>query len=330
VAALLNASNLTWTPTGSGKADLYGEEGWSLLPNGSVLTTDAYIYTGNCGRNTEVYNPSSGSWTSAGMSPVQLADCSGAHATNEVGPTVLRADGTVVAFSGVASGAVAGTAIYNSWMKTWTAGPNLPTIGGQNYDLADAPAAWLPSGNVLFAASPGYATPPTHFFELGTSNTITQVADTPKSPSGASYLLSLLVLPTGQVLQTDWTNSVEIYTPTGSPNPKWAPIITSVPTTVAHGKTYGVGGLQLNGLTQGAAYGDDVQSSTNFPLVRITNNATGHVFYARTYDFAVRSVAPGEFSWARFTVPAGIELGASSLIVVANGVPSAAVAVTVQ
>jgi hypothetical protein len=78
----------------------------------------------------------------------------------------LRADGTVVFFSGVVTGAVAGTAIFNTSNLTWGTGSNLPTINGQNYGLADAPAAWLPSGNILFDASPGVFNPPTHFFEV--------------------------------------------------------------------------------------------------------------------------------------------------------------------
>jgi hypothetical protein len=31
-------------------------------------------------------------------------------------------------------------------------------------------------------------------------------------------------------------------------------------------------------------YGDDPQAAANYPLVRITNNRTGHVFYSRTHD----------------------------------------------
>jgi hypothetical protein len=41
--ALLNSKTLTWTPTGSGKFDDNDEEGWTLLPNGEVLTVDAYV-----------------------------------------------------------------------------------------------------------------------------------------------------------------------------------------------------------------------------------------------------------------------------------------------
>jgi hypothetical protein len=45
LSALLNPSTLTWTGTGSGKFDVYDEEGWTLLPNGTVLTVDAYVFT---------------------------------------------------------------------------------------------------------------------------------------------------------------------------------------------------------------------------------------------------------------------------------------------
>jgi hypothetical protein len=42
-AALLDAKKLTWTETGTpSKADLNDEEGWTLLPNGKVLTVDCY------------------------------------------------------------------------------------------------------------------------------------------------------------------------------------------------------------------------------------------------------------------------------------------------
>jgi hypothetical protein len=59
--ALLNASNLTWTIIGTGKADWNSEEGWTLLPDGTVLTVDA-VYAG-CGTGTERYDPVTGRWT---------------------------------------------------------------------------------------------------------------------------------------------------------------------------------------------------------------------------------------------------------------------------
>jgi hypothetical protein len=130
---------------------------------------------------------------------------------------------------------------------------------------------------------------------------------------------------------TDYSMDIEIFTPKGTYKAAWQPTITSVPSTVTHGKTYVVKGTQLSGLSNGAAYGDDLQDSTNYALVRITNNATKHVFYAKTTNpssYAVQSGSAAEST--SFTVPSGIETGASSLVVVTNGIPSAAQSVTVN
>ena len=65
--ALLDARTLTWTPTGKNKFDVHDEEGWTLLPNKKVLTVDAYVFVYDAaGTNSEIYNPSSGKWSSAG------------------------------------------------------------------------------------------------------------------------------------------------------------------------------------------------------------------------------------------------------------------------
>ena len=76
-SALLYIQSLTWKSTGKGKYDINDEEGWTLLPDGRVLTIDAYVfhYKAN-GRNYEMYNPSTGSWRSGPASGtiVQLWD----------------------------------------------------------------------------------------------------------------------------------------------------------------------------------------------------------------------------------------------------------------
>jgi hypothetical protein len=65
--------------------------------------------------------------------------------------------------------------------------------------------------------------------------------------------------------------------------------------------------------------------------VRLVNQATGHVFYCRTHDHSTMAVATGSQRVStRFDVPADAETGASQLFVVANGIPSARVGVTVQ
>ena len=77
-------------------------------------------------------------------------------------------------------------------------------------------------------------------------------------------------------------------------------------------------------------YGDDVQEATNFPLVRITNGSSGHVFYARTHNHSYMGVHSRKRVSTMFDVPSSIETGASTLVVVTNGIASAPVNVTIQ
>jgi hypothetical protein len=315
--ALLDAKTLTWTPVGTtGKADINNEEGWTLLPSGKVLTVDAFN-----GNNSELFDPATGSWSSAGSTIVSLVD-PGSH---EIGPAVLRPDGTVIYF-----GATGHNAVYNTNTGTWAAGPDFPKVNGVFLDVADGPAALLPNGNVLAGASPGIFRANTRFFEFDGTN-LNSVPAPPNGPNFSSFEGRMLVLPTGQVLFTDGTTGVQVYTAFGSANPAWAPVITHVPASVIHGKTYAAKGKQFNGLSEGGGYGDDAQAATNYPLVRITNNATGHVFYAATKNHSSMGVATGTaIITTHFTVPLGIELGASKLQVVANGIASAAVNININ
>jgi hypothetical protein len=108
-------------------------------------------------------------------------------------------------------------------------------------------------------------------------------------------------------------------------------VITTYPHSVTRGTTYKISGKQFNGLSQAAAFGDEFETATNYPLVRITNTASKHVFYAKTHDHSTMGVATGSaIVFTNFDVPAGAETGASTLEVVANGIPSKKVSVTVN
>jgi hypothetical protein len=317
-AALLNAATLTWTATGTGKNDSNNEEGWTLLPSGEVLTVD----TNTGSQYSELYNPATGAWSPAGNTVAQLVN----YSNHEIGPAILRPDGTVLYM-----GATGQNAIYDSTTGIWSAAPNFPlNAAGRQLDIADGPAALLPSGNVLCMTSPGVYAEGVEFFEWnGTS--FTAVPGTPNSPTDSSYYGRMVVLPTGQILLTDSSGDVYLYNSVGSPDPSWAPAIATVPTTLTPGATYTLSGTQLNGLSQGAAYGDDYQSATNYPLVRITNNATGNVYYARTHDFSSMGVATGSaIVSTEFDVPTTTQKGASHLEVVTNGIPSTPVSVTIN
>jgi hypothetical protein len=73
-----------------------------------------------------------------------------------------------------------------------------------------------------------------------------------------------------------------------------------------------------------------VQASTNFPLVRITNLNTSHVFYSRTHDHSSMAVASHALVSTHFDVPSDQERGPSLLQVVANGIASRPVVVLVH
>jgi hypothetical protein len=311
--AMLNAKTLTWTITGSNKADGNGEEGWSLLPAGDVLTVDTGITLG-----AEIYNPAAGAWTSAGSTVVNLVT------DGEIGPQLLIPNGTVFA-----AGAAGPNAVYKVAAGTWSAGPSFPVIGGQQYDVADGPAAILPEGYALVMASPGEYQTPFHFF-VYTGSSLVQQPDPPNAASLSSFYGFMTVLPTGQVMFNSRYGAIYLFTDPHAVNPKFAAVIATVATSLTAGVSYQLTGKQLSGLTQGAAYGDDYQSATNYPLVRIVNTASGHVFYARTFGDNALTVAPKRASGTGFTVPDGIETGASMLYVVANGIASAPVAVTVS
>lgn len=315
--AALDPKTLTWKSVSSaGKADFNAEEGWTLLPNGTILTADV-----KDAPNSEIYTTSAGAWASAGSTIVDLHSPSPFGCINygpngslcyyppgEIGPAILRPDGTVFAtgsYSNNGSGP-GHTAIYSP-TEGWTVGPDFPN--GDN--AGDSFAVLLTDGNVLVEG------------DTGTSYVFDGTTLTP----GVAIPGCLMVLPTGQVL----VGGSEVYTSSGTYQSAWAPAIHSVPTTVVRGSTYKITGTQFNGLSQAAAFGDEYQTATNYPLVRITDNSTGHVFYAKTHDHSTMGVATGTKAvFTNFDVPAGMETGASTLVVVANGIPSPPVSITVN
>jgi hypothetical protein len=319
-SAAFNPKTLGWTIKGSGKADAYAEEGMELLPDGKVLLVDTQNTP-----NSEIFNAKTFKWTSAGSTIVDLS----IQAAEETGPALLRPEGSVVAMG--ANGTGAGhTAIYDTTTGKWAAGPDFPN----GDDMADAPAAVLPDGNILCETSPLVFQSPVAFYEFDGKKFHTAPLPKHTGNVNTSYLGRLLVLPTGQILYTladGATIDAEIYTAKGTYQKAWEPTIKTAPSTVTRGDTYEISGTQFNGLTHGAAYGDDAQMNSNYALVRITNNSTSHVFYARTHDPSTMGVATGsKIVSTNFDVPTNAETGASTLVVVANGIPSAPVDVTVQ
>jgi hypothetical protein len=320
--AELDPATLTWTRVSSaGKSDFNAEEGWTLMPDGTVLTADV-----ENAPNSERYLTGKGRWISDGSTIVDLHSPSPFgclqygpggiycyYPPGEIGPAILRPDGTVYATGSTpANSPTAHTAVYtpgvnSSQPGTWVAGPDFPA----GDEAGDSFAALLTNGNVLVEGISG------RLYEFDGTNL------TP-GPYGFG---SLFVIPTGEVIVA----GSELYASTGTYQPEWAPTIKNFPATVTPGSTYKISGTQFNGLSQAAAFGDEYQTATNYPLVRITNTATGHVFYAKTHNHSTMAVATGsKIVSTSFDVSKATETGASTLEVVANGIPSEPVDITVK
>src|SRR5262249_10304080 len=88
--------NPPFTPPGKTADFRNDEEGWTLLPDGTVLTTEIWNSADSVNTPALIYTPSQQSWTAAGIAPDPLVLLtSGNYSYFEVGPSVLRPDGTV-------------------------------------------------------------------------------------------------------------------------------------------------------------------------------------------------------------------------------------------
>jgi len=327
--AAISGTKVSWTQQNSfGYND---EEPFIPLPNGDVYTVSVWLHGANYDETFE-YDTSSGTW-SQGANTADYLSTSSAY---ELGPSVVRPDGTILQFSANPTAAV--NDIYNINAGTWSSGPML-SVSGTKYDCADAPAVELPNGHTLVEASPGIFSYPSHFWEIAMANKkgvvkSKQVSDPNGAPNTSSYMGTFLMLPTGQAL---WDNSqgspieVATYTPKGKVKGAWRPVISSVSSSLSVGSTgNAISGSNFNGFDLGASYGDDGQMSTNWPIVSIKNNTTGDVCYARSYSFSTMGIWTSGTTSAVFDIPSTCETGASTLYAIVNGISSTGTAVTLS
>lgn len=130
----------------------------------------------------------------------------------------------------------------------------------------------------------------------------------------------MLDLPDGNVLYSHFGADVYVYTPVGAPLAAGKPIVTSV--SPNGDGSFHVVGFGLNGISEGASYGDDFQMNSNYPLVRLSDGA-GNVYYAKTYNWSSTGVMTGNLVvTTEYRLPVGLPAGQYSLVVVANGIAS--------
>jgi hypothetical protein len=276
---------------------------------------------------SERYVPSLNRWIRDANLPVSL------YLNGEIGAGVLLPDGRAFFLGGSGH-----TALYTPSGTTtpgnWAAGPDIPN----QLAIGDGPAAVMANGKVLCIAGKsvvnGGTLPPLFFFEYDSANASTPFV--PAAAFGSSTVgaeadgvpagnFHFLCLPDGSILASqgaDTSGQLFIYQPDGAPLAAGKPVINSI--SKNPDGSYHLTGTGLNGLSQGATFGDDAQMDSNYPLVRLSTG-TGTVLYARTFNWNSTSVITGARQVATdFALPPITNLagGTYSLVVVANGIPS--------
>ncbi len=310
----------TWTATGSVNQSSNDESSFTLLSNDQVLTVDTKSSTCGTSVGSELYNQSTGIWSCGPTLPVQLYNPS----DEELGAAVLMYNNKLIQFGGN----VNKTALYDVASNTWSTGPT--PAGG--LDQADGPAALEPNGKVLAMLSPGLFQGGCQFVEYDPiANTLTNTANPTNCPGDSSYVGHLMMLPTGQIMFTDFSGTVEIYTPASGTVSGVAPTINAISGSIGSPSTNNaLSGTQLNGLSENNAYGDDYQGATDYPLVRLVQvSAPNNIYYATTHSETTHSIAPGTTNATQFDVPSGVPSGSYDLYLVANGIQSNAIVVNV-
>jgi hypothetical protein len=327
---IYNPSTNTWTTGGQKlRNDSSGEEDWVKLPDNSILSYDLHISLFSGVFHAQRYFWNTGQWVDESnlstTNPPQLLSSKTIGNGDDNG--FLLPDRRIMFFGGDGN-----SAFFTPSTDLWSAGPALPTVmfNGAMTPLGatDNPGAMLPNGDVLIALSPagprvnGQDTypPVTYIYEYNPfKQTFTDVTPPGLSNENAVYL-TMLVLPTGQVLLTNELGQMQVYTPSGGPVEWWRPTISGVQAN-ANG-SFTLTGTELNGISEGASAGDDWQMATNYPIVQLTDSS-GHIFYARTFNWSSTSVTPGNIPrTVNFQLPAGLPAGNYSLSVIANGIAS--------
>ena len=347
----------TWTSTGTrfhtGELWVTGES-WTLLPDGSVISYD------NIGSSSSTANSErflNGSWTDGGVLPPQpfgtpastsqLTDSSYNRPSNggALGPASLLPNGQVIQF-----GANGLSAVYDPGTSTWIAGPSFPLTPPVPPSLVSTPptrgmdstaGAMLPNGLFFVVADTlkGQKNPTklyTYDYTYAPNNPLALVNITPVSPASLATDLGgsgglfrrTLMLPNGKMLLATGNGPVWEYTPAtvnGTPDTTWRPTVDTL--IIKNTSTsYTINGKRLTGISAGATFGGGFNNSaSNYPIIRLKNNANGLVKYARSTNWTPGVANAGDLAVQSvdFELPTGFGAGNYTLNVVTNGIFSA-------
>jgi Kelch motif len=311
--------------------------GYELGP--SLRLQDGRVLEIGATPNTALYNPGTNTWNAGpnitgtlnGIpSPFGADDAPGAILPNghvifaaDAGPAGFTSSGNITTGSAVITG-IPSTAILQVYWSVY--GTGIP--GGAYIVSVDSPSQVTISSPATATASAdaiswgGTFSNPTELFDFDPSNNsvkqVTSALPDPNLPYEGAYPSRMLMLPTGQVLFSDSSSQMWVYTSSGTPSPQLRPFISDV--DYLGGGEFRLTGFQLDGQSAGAAYGDDDQMDANYPIIRMVNSS-GNVYYARTSNWS-KIVVGQSYESVDFTLNPAITPGDYSLIVSGAGISS--------
>jgi hypothetical protein len=303
------------------------EASWVKLPDDSIVEPD------NDNIHAERYIPASNQWIDAAPIPASMQ----LYAASEMGPGLLLPNGQAAFFGGTGHVALYAPPSSGQGQGSWTAGPDIPS----GRSASDDPAAMMVNGKILIAVGAtsrdGGSPPPTWFYEYdyssGTNGSFAATSSPGNATVGSQTEASagdytFLALPDGTILSSqgaDPSGQLYVYVPDSPALASGKPTVASIGPN-SDGQ-YHLSGTLLNGISEGAAFGDDAQMSSNYPLVRLTDHS-GKVTYTRTYNWSSTGVMTGNKPVStEFALPLDVAQATPggkkySLVVVANGISS--------
>jgi hypothetical protein len=318
--------------------------GFELGP--ALRLQDGRIFVIGATQHTALYTPSTNTWAAGPdisgtlngiASPFGADDAPGAILPNghvifaaDAGPAEFTSSGNITAGSAVITG-IPSTAILQQF---WSVSDSAGGVAGGAFILSvDSPSQVTISQSATQTITGdsiswgGVFSNPTQLFDFDPGrNALSPIS--PAIPDGnlpfqGSYPSRMLILPTGQVLFSDASSQLWVYTSTGMADPRLRPIITGV--KYNGGGTFILTGKQLNGQSAGAAYGDDDQMNSNYPIIRMVSGS-GNVYYARTTNWSKIGIDGGHgkdsAETVNFTLNPGLTAGHYKLIVSGAGISS--------
>lgn len=312
-----NVATGTWTGispsdgTAKGTIPLLSSNALGAELGPSLRLQDGRVLDVGATPHTAIYNPVTNTWAAGPnvlgtlngiKSPFGSDDAPGAILPDghvmfaaDSGPSGFTSSGNITTGSAVIKGIPSTAILQAGWAVS---GKGIP--GGAMIMSVDSPsqvtmtvaATATKSGDAISWG--GTFSNPTELFDFDPrTDTIVQVTSAlpdPNLPFEGAYPTRMLILPTGQLLFSDSSAQLWVYTSSAQPNPFLRPFITNV--SYLGGGNFQLAGFQLDGQSAGAAYGDDDQMDSNYPIIHMVS-ISGNVFYARSFNWSKIGVGSG-------------------------------------